>query len=59
MTDDHIYLPFNKKMKVNLAAQVLSHTVVAGIYTLVQTNYFNEKAIPTALFIKKMKFWIQ
>ena len=41
-------------MKVNLTAQVLSHKVAAEIFTLVKTNFFNEKAMPNALFIKKM-----
>ena len=54
LTDDKIYLQFNKKMKVNLTEQVLSHKVAAGIFTLVKTNYFNEKSMPNALYIKKM-----
>ena len=41
-------------MKVDLTAQVLIDKVAAGLFTLVKTNYFNEKAIPTRLFIKKM-----
>ena len=31
LMDDQIYLPFNKKMKVNLAAKVVSDTLAAGI----------------------------
>ena len=54
LTDDHINLPFNKKMKVNLAAQVLSHTVAAGICTLIRTGYFEEKVQQTAIFIKEI-----
>ena len=54
LTDDHINLPFNKKMKVNLVAQVLSHTVAAGICTLIRTGYFEEKLQQTAIFIKEI-----
>ena len=41
-------------MEVNFAIQFLSHKVAARIFTLVKTNYFDSKAMKTALFIKKM-----
>ena len=34
LTDAHIEIPPFKTMSVPFAAQVLSHTVAAGIYTL-------------------------
>ena len=38
-------------MHVNLAAQVLSHSVAAGISTLVTLKYLPELAVKTATFV--------
>ena len=54
LTDDHISLPMFTKMRVNLAAQVLSHTVAAGISTLHRLKYISEEAKTTATFIETM-----
>ena len=35
LIDDNFHFPFDKKMKVSLAAQVLRHSTAAGISTLV------------------------
>ena len=44
MTDDHNYLQFNKKIKLNFATQVLIHKVDVGIDALVKRTYFDGKA---------------
>ena len=50
--DKHIYLlPFSS-MRVNLAAQVLSHSVAAGISFLVTCKELPEEAIHTAHFVE-------
>ena len=54
LKDDHINLPFNKKMKVNLSAQILSHTLAAGICRLIRTGYFEENVQQTVIFIKEI-----
>ena len=52
LSHKHIHLPPFSKMRVNLAAQVLSHTVAAGISTLVKLNQLPQEAISTASFIE-------
>ena len=42
------------KLSVKLATQVLSHSVAAGITTLVSLGAFQERAMPTAVFLEKM-----
>ena len=54
LTDAHIELPPFKTMRVNLAAQVLSHSVAAGICTLSQLKVLPKDAEATAEFIEKM-----
>ena len=52
LTNAHIELPPFSPMRVNLAAQVLSATVAAGINTLVNFNKLPKPAAATAKFIK-------
>ena len=52
LKDKHIDLPPFAGMRVNLAAQVLSHTVAAGISTLVVLKQLTEDAKFTAEFIE-------
>ena len=54
LTDAHIEVPPFKTMRVNLAAQVLSHSVAAGIYTLSQLKVLPKEAEATAEFIENM-----
>ena len=54
LTNEHFDPPFNRKMKVSLVAQVLIHTVAAGIYTLVRRKILPEEAIHTARFVKSI-----
>ena len=51
LTDYHINLRPFTNMKVNLAAQVLSHSVAAGISFLVQCDKMDKEALETAKFI--------
>ena len=44
LKDKHIYLPPFSSMRVNLAAQVLSHSVVAGISFLVTCKELPEES---------------
>ena len=53
--DDHIYLPFNKIMKVILAAQVLNQSESGRISTLVRTSYLHKEAIHAVRFVKMIK----
>ena len=53
LTKRHIDMPAFKEMNVDLAAQVLSHSVAAGITLLVGTKKFPAKAKYTAEFIEK------
>lgn len=39
-------------MKVTLAAQVMSYTVAAGIYTLVSYGVFSSEYMPMAVFVE-------
>ena len=51
LSDDHITLPMFTKMRVKLAAQVLSHSVAAGISTLSRLSKLPPEAKHTADFI--------
>lgn len=53
LTEVHLTLPPFSKMSVKLAAQVLSHSVAAGISTLVQLGVLPSDAKQTALFIDR------
>ena len=48
LKDKHIDLPPFSTMHVNLAAQILSHSVAAGISTLVNLKHLPESAVYTA-----------
>ena len=52
LTDKHIDLPPFMSMRMNLAAQVLSHSVEAGISFLTRVKELPESAIYTAQFIE-------
>ena len=51
LKEKHIEFPPFQAMCVNLAAQGLSHSVAAGISTLVTLKYLPEQAVKTATFI--------
>ena len=53
-TDKHVTLPPFAAVKVNLATQILSHSVAAGINMLCTTNSLPEDANATAEFIETM-----
>ena len=48
----HIALPGFSKMRVRLAAQVLSHSVAAGISTLCHLGTMDDEALATAEFVE-------
>ncbi len=52
LTKKHIELPAFSAMRVCLAAQVLSHTVAAGIYTYITLGKLPDDASSTAEFVK-------
>ena len=52
LTNKHIDLPPFMSMRVNLAAQVLSHSVAAGISFLTRVKELPENAIYTAQFVE-------
>ncbi|KAK7490675.1 hypothetical protein BaRGS_00018092 [Batillaria attramentaria] len=54
LPDEHLTLPPFSALSVRLAAQVLSHSVAAGISTLVQMKAPPEEAKHTALFMEHM-----
>jgi len=54
LTDQHIDVSSVNTMRVNLAAQVLSHSVAAGIKTHVATKQLSSDALATSDFIDKM-----
>ena len=54
LTDDHLETPPFAKMRVPLAAQVLSHSVAAGINTYCQLGELPKEAQTTADFIEHM-----
>ena len=53
LTDKHLDMPPFTSMRVNLAAQILSHSVAAGIQTLCYLGKLNRDAEHTAKFIDK------
>ena len=54
LTERHIALPAFSSMKVSLAAQVLSHSVAAGITTLCMiSDKLDSEAIHTAKFLEQ------
>ena len=54
LTDDHINLPPFKPMRVNLAAQIFSHSVTAGIFAMSKLGALPDEARATASFIEVM-----
>ena len=52
LQDEHIDLPPFSAMHVNLAAQVISHSVAAGISTLSILGHLDVQAKHTASFIE-------
>lgn len=54
LTDNHIFLPFGKKMKVSYAAQVLSRSAAAAMKTYISSGGIEEEAQGTAAFIEKV-----
>ena len=51
-TDKYIQLPPFSTMQVNLAAQILSHSVAAGISFLVKVKELQDDAMSTAKFVE-------
>jgi hypothetical protein len=54
LTDGHINVSHAKKMRVRLAAQILSHSVAAGINMQVSTKQLPVAALGTATFVENM-----
>ena len=54
LTQKHIELPPFSPLRVKLATQVLSHSVAAGITTMVSLGALPKEAQPTADFAEKM-----
>ena len=54
LTEKHICVEGFSKMRANLAAQVMSRTVAAGIYTHSVSGTLPQKAIHTAEFVEKV-----
>ena len=53
LTAKHVFLPAFTNMKVSLAAQVLSHSVSAGIMFFIKAHVMPDEAKTTADFIEK------
>ena len=53
LKDKHIDLPPFSTIHVNLAAQVLSHSVAAGISTLASLKHLPESVMYTAQFVEQ------
>ena len=51
-TDKHIQLPPFSAMQINLAAQILSHSVAASISFLVKVKELQDDAMSTANFVE-------
>ncbi|KAL1489478.1 hypothetical protein ABEB36_014366 [Hypothenemus hampei] len=51
---DHLAPKVKYSMKVNIAAQIMSHSVAAYIYTLTGHNEFEERVIATATFVQQV-----
>lgn len=54
LTDRHIYKNLINKMKVSTAANVLSHSVYAGMHLMAEAKMISPKAMGTAEFVKFM-----
>jgi hypothetical protein len=54
LSDSHFSLPMGQKMRVSLAAQVLSHSVSSGIRTLVHHHVLEAAALQTADFVQRV-----
>ncbi|KAG5274203.1 hypothetical protein AALO_G00133450 [Alosa alosa] len=54
LTEKHIILPPFMNMRVRLATQVFSHTVAAGMKTMVDLGRLPSEALDTALFFQDM-----
>ncbi|PAA89251.1 hypothetical protein BOX15_Mlig012677g1 [Macrostomum lignano] len=54
LTDAHIALPLGQKMRVSIAAQVLSHSVASGMQTLVHHQEIEPSALQTAEFLQRV-----
>ncbi len=52
LKEKHITLPPFSAMRVSLVAQVLSHSIAAGITTLVALKYLSPAANDTAQFVE-------
>ena len=52
LKDRHIELPPFPAMQVNLAEQILSHSVAAGISTLVTLKHLSDSAKDTVQFVE-------
>ncbi len=53
LTPKHLELPSFMSMRVHLATQILSHSVTAGISTLVTLNHLPTSAMKTAEFVEQ------
>ncbi|GFN85680.1 transposable element p transposase [Plakobranchus ocellatus] len=53
LTKKHIEVPVFSKLRVNLAAQVLSHSVATGIAFLCQTGIFPASYMATSNFVQR------
>ena len=51
LTENHIHLKTFTSMRVNLAAQVLSHSIAAGVFALSKLGKLDSDAKCTATFI--------
>ncbi|XP_039764303.1 uncharacterized protein LOC120636805 [Pararge aegeria] len=54
LTEQHINPNGKQKMKVKLAAQVLSHSVAAGLFAKVSSNHISPDVVVTATLISKI-----
>ena len=54
VTEKHINLPMFSKLRVKLAAQIISHSVAAGINSMVSLGGLPQEALETAKFLEYM-----
>ncbi|XP_041918310.1 uncharacterized protein LOC121682290 isoform X1 [Alosa sapidissima] len=54
LTASHIYLPPSSNIRVNLATQIFSHSVAAGMQTMVLQHQLQKDALHTAKFAEDM-----
>ncbi|XP_023725513.1 uncharacterized protein LOC111874333 [Cryptotermes secundus] len=54
LTDTHLNPTAHSAMKVNMAAQVLSHSVASGLYALVATGECFSENLATAVFVEEV-----